>query len=96
MIGQETSDAKGLQQGFKLQKNFVSAMAKDIRQDFPCPMIEGMPQPAGLFLFPHKTPHFIDLCGLYSANAYCHGARMQAIDEGSMYRREGRPLFFNS
>ena len=42
------------------------------------------------------APHFIDLRGLYPADAYCHLTGMQALNQGSIYRCEGRPLFFNS
>src|SRR5882762_4445965 len=89
-------DAKGLQQGSELQEHLVLSTTKHLRQDFPCPMIDGMPQPPWLFLFTHKAPHFIDLCGLYPTNAYCHVAGTQAVDQGSIYRCEDRPFQFNS
>src|SRR5262245_4759037 len=96
MIGKETRDAERLQEGFELQEHLVLATATHIPQDFPRPVIEGMPQPPGFFLLAYVTPHFVGLCGLYPANAYFHFAGMQAVDQRSVYRREGRPLLFNS
>ena len=61
MVGKETRDAKGLQQGFELQKHLVSATTENVGLDLTGPMIDGMPQPAGLALLAHKAPHFIDL-----------------------------------
>jgi hypothetical protein len=70
MVSKEPRDAKGLQQGFELQKHFVLAATENVGQDLTGSMIEGMPQPAGLTLHAHKTPHFIDFGGLHSVNAH--------------------------
>ena len=42
MIGEETRDAEGLQQGFELQQHLVLAATKDLRQDLSGPVINGM------------------------------------------------------
>ena len=60
LVGKETREAKGLQQGFALQKHLVLATTATVSQALTGPLIDGMPQPAGLPLLAHKAPHFID------------------------------------
>jgi hypothetical protein len=48
-------------------------------------------------LLTYMAPHFVDLCGgLYPPNAYCHDTGISAVEQRSIYRREGPPSFFNS
>ena len=61
MISEEARAAKGLQQGFELQKHFALAATENVGRDLTGPMIDGMPQTAGLTLRAHKASHFIDL-----------------------------------
>src|SRR5262245_13371320 len=79
VVSEETADAKGLQQGCELQEHLVLAAAEHVCQDFPRPVIAGMPQPPRFFLLAHIAPHLIDLRGLYPADAYCHLTGMQAL-----------------
>ena|SRR5215470_7471996 len=52
-------DTKGLKQCFQLYKDLVLAPTKDVRQDLPGAVINGMPEPARLLFLAHKAPHFV-------------------------------------
>ena len=96
VVSEETPDAKGLQEGFELLEHLVLTAAEHIRQNFPNPMIEGMLEPPRFFLLAHIAPYLVNLCGLYAVNVHFHIAGMQMVDQGSIYRRESRSLFFSS
>ena len=53
MIGVKAGEPKGLQQCFKLQKDLILAMPKDVRQDLLTTVIDRMPQPP--LVFPDST-----------------------------------------
>src|SRR5215510_11947694 len=73
MIRIEASEPEGLQQRFELQKNFVCAASKDIRQDRARVMIDRMPQPARVAFVADKRPHLIHL-GFFPStlDGHCH------------------------
>ena len=52
-------DPKRFQQGFEFKESTVLMIRQDIRQHFTGLMVNGVPQPALLFLVADKTPHFI-------------------------------------
>ena len=54
-------DAKRLQELSELQKDVVLPSSEHIRQDLPCLMINGVPQPAWMRFAAHVTPHFVQL-----------------------------------
>lgn len=62
-------DAKGIEQRLELQKHFILTPTKDIGQDLSGAVIKGLPEPAWLFLLPHKTPHFINFSFIYALKA---------------------------
>ena len=51
--------AEGLQPFFELLKNDIFSVAKDVGEDGSGGMINGMPQPALLFLLANIAPHLI-------------------------------------
>src|SRR2546427_181143 len=57
----KTGEPEGLQQRLQLQKDLILATPEDIRQDCSGGVIDRMPQPPLVFLFPDKAPHFIHL-----------------------------------
>jgi hypothetical protein len=61
MIRRKTREPEGLQQRFELQKDFVFATPKNIRQDSTRVMIDRMPQPAGIAFVADKRPHLVHL-----------------------------------
>jgi hypothetical protein len=72
-------EAKGCQQRFQLHKHLVFASTKDIRQDLPAAVIDGMPQPPPVFLLPNNAPHlisfgFVDPAGHDVHVAWVYGA----------------------
>ncbi len=72
MISKETRDAKGFQHGLELEKYLVLAAAKHLRQDLPCPVLNGMPQPAGLSLAADIAPPFVSLRSPHSGDTPFH------------------------
>ena len=58
-IGKIARDTQGLQECFALYKNRVLPSSEHLRQDLPCVVINGVPQPAGVRFATHVTPHFI-------------------------------------
>ncbi len=90
---EETSDAKGLQQGFERQDHLVLAATNYVRQDLSRPVIDGRPQSSWFFLFAHEAPPFLDLRFVYPLNAHGHGVGVQGADQGDIYRCEGWPFF---
>jgi hypothetical protein len=73
-------DAERLQQCLQLYKDLVRTPPKNIGQDLPSAVIKGMPQPARLFLLPHKTPHFVHFGGVYTLDDDLDVAREQTLD----------------
>ena len=96
MISKEARDPKGLQESFQQQEYLVLAPAKDIRQDLSGPVINGMPQPARLFLLAHKALPFSDLGVLDPVDTDFYVAGAQCVHEWGVDGREGRSFFFNS
>ena len=72
-------DAKGLQQRSSTSKDLVRAPPKDVGQDFPGAVIDGMPQPARLFLLPHIAPHFVHFGFVHALQDDLDLARGQAL-----------------
>ena len=79
-------DAKGIEQRLQLQKHFVLTPPEDIGQDLPSAVIEGMPEPAWLFLLPHEAPHFVHFRCLHALQDDLDLARGQAGNEGAIHR----------
>src|SRR5712691_4737327 len=61
IIGVVAGEPEGRQQRFELQKDLVCAATKDVGQDLPCAVIDGMPEPAWIAFVPNKRPHLIHL-----------------------------------
>lgn len=96
MIGMIAPNAKGGQQGFQLDKDFVLTPPKDVRQDLPTAVIDGVPQPSLVLLLAHKTPHLVDFRFVDPADHDIHGLRIESLEEGFVHRCEYSPFFFNS
>jgi hypothetical protein len=62
----EVLQAKGLQELPQLDKDFIRATTKGVREDYPTQMINRMPQPSLVRFAADKTPHLIDLRGLHA------------------------------
>jgi len=62
----EVLQAKGLQELPQLDKDFIRATTKGVREDYPTQMINGMPQPPLVRFAFDKTPHLIHLGGLHA------------------------------
>jgi hypothetical protein len=62
------------------------ATSKDIRQDCSGGVIDRMPQPPLVLLFPDKAPHFIHLGFPSALNGYSHFIRMQDAQQGRIDR----------
>src|SRR5438132_13708207 len=85
MICIKTREPEGIQQRFELQKDFVFAATKDIRQDLACVVINGMPQPALVAFLADKAPHFVDLSfpsllNVHQDLGWINGTQQRAID----------------
>ena len=56
MIRMKTGEPEGLQQRFQRQKDIILAPSEHMREDLPGVVINRMPQPPLVFLFPDKAP----------------------------------------
>ena len=74
-------DSKGLQQRFELQKDFVLATPKHVRQDLATAVINRMPQPSRGFFPLHEGPHCVDFRFLSDPNDYLHLIRIQQSEQ---------------
>ena len=59
----EVLQAKGLQELPQLDKDFIRATTKGVREDYLTQMINRMPQPPLVRFALYETPHLIDLSG---------------------------------
>ena len=62
----EVLQAKGLQELPQLDKDFIRATTKGVREDYLTQMINRMPQPPLVRFALYETPHLIDLSGLHA------------------------------
>jgi hypothetical protein len=60
-VGVKLCDAKWGQQLLELQEDVVLPSSEHLRQDLPCVMINGMPQPPGLRCLRDIRPHLVAL-----------------------------------
>ena len=79
-------EAEGLEQSLQLQKHLVLTSTKDIGQDLPGVMIEGMPEPPWFLLLPDKAPHFVPFGFVHTLQDDPDLARGQASNEGTIHR----------
>src|SRR5712692_3231737 len=93
MIGIKAREPEGLQQRFELQKDFILATPKDVRQDGTRVVIDGMPQPALVAFFANKAPHLVYLCLASTLNVYGNLLWLQGAEQGGIDRLK-RCFFF--
>jgi len=72
----KSHDPKRHQQSFQPRKYLILALARDIRQDRSCVMIDAMAEHPWLLLLPHKAPYFIDFGVIIPADGDFHIARV--------------------
>jgi len=60
-VGVKTGDAKRGQERFELEQDVVLTPPEHLRQDLPCVVVNGMPQPAQIGFAAPITPHFVQL-----------------------------------
>jgi hypothetical protein len=58
-VGVKLRNAKRGQQLLELQEDVVLPSSEYVRQDLPCVVINGVPQPAWMRFATHVTPHFV-------------------------------------
>ena len=73
--------ATGLQKLLQLDKDFIRATTKGVREDYLTQMINRMPQPALVRFAADKTPHLIDLRGLHAPYFDCDRLRTTPLHD---------------
>ena len=61
MIRMKTGEPEGLQQRLQLQNDLIFASSEHLRQALAGVVLNGVPQPSLVLLFPDNAPHFIHL-----------------------------------
>jgi len=57
----KTGEPEGLQQRLQLQNDLIFASSEHLRQALAGVVLNGVPQPSLVLLFPDNAPHFIHL-----------------------------------
>jgi hypothetical protein len=90
LIGIVMGQAKGFQERFEFEEDFILAASKDIRQNRPRTVINGMPEPTWVVFVADIRPHFVHLrlAGPLNVHGYLHW--IQRVQQGCVDRLQRR------